>query len=122
MRDGTPILLAIARTIGPNALFVAMLVMAAAYYQSTVTDAPTWRNVAAGSMALVGTLAGLGYRDFISRLRKFESRIELDQAKRDRQHKANVSAIVALAMAASDHLKADDKEKIQDIVKSLLDD
>ena len=119
LKYGTQIVLFISRFLGPNLLFVAMLLTAVAYYQSSVTDAPTWRNVAAGSMALVGTLAGLGYRDFVGRMRKFEAQIKHDQDKRDVQHKANVAAIVALAMVTADHLKEEDKEKIQSIVKTL---
>jgi len=108
--------------VSQNLLFFAMIVAAASYYQTSVSDSPTWRNVAAGSMALVGTLAGIGYRDFVNRLKKFDTQMTEDRKKRDDQHKANVAAIVALAMATSEHLKPDDKDKVQEIVKKLLED
>jgi len=134
MRWDQGVLLIGARIVAPNLLFVGMLITSVAYYEAAQSDAPTWRNVAAGSMALVGTLAGLGYRDFISRVRKFEHTLEAnrktfeialeeDRKKRDDQHKANVAAIVALAMASasSEHMKDVDKDNIKEIVNRLLD-
>ena len=134
MKHEVGFLLIAVRLIAPNLLFVGMILSALAYYQTTMTgESPTWKNVAAGSMAIVGTLAGLGYRDFVSRIRKFETKLEADRLafekqleddshKRDGQHKANVAAIVALAMATSTTLKEDDKDKVQEIIKKLLED
>lgn len=125
----------------PNLLFVGMAVTSAIYYDLKVTDvSPTWQNVAVGSMALVGTLAGLGYREFMKKMELMNIRIaesqkeiekerkeisdELkeDRKRRDQQHKANVAAIVALSMSVMDKMSVDQRDKVQEVVHKLLED
>lgn len=101
--------------VAPNFLWAFMLVISVAYYQSTVEGgSPTWRTVAAGSMAIVGTLAGLGYKDFVGRMKRMEEDMKRDRELREKQHANNIRAIIALARAGQD------RDKLDEVIDQLL--
>src|SRR6266705_3762922 len=104
----------ISKFVLPNALITFMLVSWFYYESAQEGGSPTWRAVAVGSMAIVGSLDGLGYRDFVNRMKHIETAIKKDQELRDQQHKSNVAAIIALALAGQD------KEKIEEVIEQLL--
>ncbi len=101
------IISALIPTLPANAMILLAITSFALYYTQVQAPSPTRQHVAAGSMALVGTLAGLGYRDFLGRMRHLQER----QAKVE-------EAIVALALV----VQCGDPNKTQRIVTDLIRD
>src|SRR4051812_32348087 len=97
--------------VAPNTVLTFALFFSVLYFQA---ESPTWRNVAAGAISLVGILAGLGYRDFLKKLKEYEAQMKDERDRRDKQHAANQAAIIALALAGGE------KERVEAVIAQLL--
>jgi hypothetical protein len=107
----------------PNFAWMSVMAVYAAYYDLQVTGgSPTWQNVAAGSMAIAGVLGGLAFRMFMSKMNAMQKALVQDRERRDQQHKANVSAIVALSMSTMDRVSPEEKQHIREMINQLLSD